>query len=229
MCYYQLFGSEDSRDIDIVFFVDAIHAIQDSVLLAKALIQQLPQKYDQSRLINANLAVLEQGKIVDVYKGTPDELNNSLYHTYGWHIQDYPAQIKELLPRDIPLKYRRTLHKTLSYFTKTPYRKEVKAALRSGYERQMKCLKSIDLCTLDLGAQTQDAWKVITFSMVQSIALNKGVELYTKQQVKAFLPGVTPFINREKEGKVEELKRIYAEFMQASAAIPTLRNSTSLY
>ncbi len=205
---YQVFGSEDSIDLDIVFFVDDIKSINESFIYAKRLSVELNSLLTLGKKVNANLATIEDGRVHSVYKGTPDELNNALYLTYDLHHQNFNNQIDGLVARDIELKLIRTMRKTLSFFTRTVHRKPLKKALRSGFKEQLAVLKTIDFVTLKTDdLQIKDLWKVIAFSVAQMNALEKGEEVYTKQSVVRFIPEYQPVIYRS-NGNHDEIRRL---------------------
>mgnify|MGYP001801201910 CR=1 FL=1 len=112
---FQIFGSSDSLDLDVVFFVEKLGAIHENFLQAKELSIMLNDFLNTSKRINANLAIVRDGVVKGVYKGTIDELNNALFHTYLLHQQYFDQRIAQLLPRNLELKLIRTLRKTLSY------------------------------------------------------------------------------------------------------------------
>jgi hypothetical protein len=128
---YQIFGSASSEDLDVVFFVKELGSIAENSSTAKELATQLALRLNTKKRINPNLAIVSDGKLTAVYKGTVDELNNALFHTYALHQQEFPIQITVLLPRDLELKIIRCARTMLSYFTKTARRAEVKSALSS--------------------------------------------------------------------------------------------------
>ncbi|MFT5915197.1 MAG: hypothetical protein ACI81T_001697 [Bacteroidia bacterium] len=195
---YQLFGSEDSVDVDIVFFVNQLGTIHENLQLAKSLAEQFKSIKILKEKINPNLATIQDGQLAGVYKGTVDELNNSLFRTYSLHQQDYKLLIDGIFPRDKELKLLRTMRKTLSYLTRTEYRAEIKNALREGFCKQVEFLKSVDLTTISVNnVSEQDMWKVILFSVAQVLALEKGLELYTKNEISQTFPSLKPIMNRE--------------------------------
>ena len=85
---YNVFGSGDSLDCDFMVFVDSIPAIEDSKRLCAEYEKQLGEHLESSQEMNANLAVVRDGVIVDCFKGTPDEVNNSILTTYLKHNQE---------------------------------------------------------------------------------------------------------------------------------------------
>ncbi len=101
---YQIFGSASSEDLDLVFFVAELGSIADNSSAAKMHAARLAAELNAKKPVNPNLAMVAAGRLTAVYKGSVDELNNALYHTYALHKQAYPLQITELLPRDVELK-----------------------------------------------------------------------------------------------------------------------------
>ena len=130
MITYQFFGSKTSIDYDVMLFVDTItNSKYDNNLLCKKYNEELSQIYPDKKM-NCNLAILENGIITKVYKGTADECNNSLFLTYSnFEYQKYPNHIVELIPRDVELKILRCYRIICSMLSRNENRSEVKAAL----------------------------------------------------------------------------------------------------
>ncbi|MDI9312227.1 MAG: hypothetical protein QM535_18605 [Limnohabitans sp.] len=206
---YQFFGSLDSQDLDVVFFVDSMpETIQQKLNLSKEYSEILQDEFI-SKTINANLAVLENGVIKQVYKGTADELNNALYHTYSFHKQDFENQIQRLLPRDIDLKFLRSSRMILSFLSKTKYRASIKDALRNNLHHKIQVLKEIDLATITDFGKTQNAidiFKSIAFQIGQSVALHNGDEYYTKSQIAESFPELRSYLAREINSDLSKLQ-----------------------
>lgn len=206
---YQFFGSADSQDIDVVFFIDTMpETIQQKLNLSKEYSAVLQTEFI-SKTINANLAVLENGVIKQVYKGTADELNNALYHTYSFHKQIFENQIQRLLPRNIDLKFLRSSRMILSFLSKTKYRGSIKEALRNNLHHKIKVLKEIDLATItDFGKSQNkiDIFKSIAFQIGQSIALHNGDEYYTKSQIAESFPELRSYLAREINSDLSKLQ-----------------------
>ena len=211
---YQIFGSEDSIDLDIVFFVDELGSTHENLIRAKSLANDFKLSKGIDRKINPNLATLQAGHLTSVYKGTVDELNNALFHTYPLHVQDYPVFIQHPLPRDKALKLLRTLRKTLSFFTKSKHRKEIKLALRNGFAAQIGFLKTVDLTDISLHPHNEkDCWKVMMFSIAQVIALKSGKEIYTKREVIRAFPKLKRTMERQ-EADIEILRLFLSQLLQ---------------
>src|SRR6218665_1710589 len=90
---YQIFGSENSLDVDLVFFIEKMpETIAGKLALSKELSQSI-DSFFPGKEINANLAICKNGHLTEVYKGTTDELNNALFYTYDFHKQNQKNQI----------------------------------------------------------------------------------------------------------------------------------------
>jgi len=165
---YQIFGSKSSTDYDIMFFVDSLGTIQES----HELISKLDKMYSDiyvDKTINSNLCIIKNGIVVDVFKGTFDEVNNALYLTYSYHEQKHPLQIKRVIERDVTIKILRTARVLLSFLSRTIYRKEVKNALKSDLIEKLDVLCNIDLSGVkNLGTRNvlwEDYLKTMSFQL----------------------------------------------------------------
>ena len=87
-------GSEDSLDHDTYVIFDDIPTFHE----AKAFCDS--QKED-----NANILVIQDGKVIWCFKGIEDECNNSLLTTYDLHEQKFPQPISSLLKEMCLLKW----------------------------------------------------------------------------------------------------------------------------
>ena len=86
---FQIFGSENSLDYDIIVFVDSISSNKQ---ISHDLITEYEYKLKHILFVeniypikplNANLAVLKDGIIIDSFKGSSDEVNNfTMEHFY---------------------------------------------------------------------------------------------------------------------------------------------------
>lgn len=155
------------------------------------------------------MAVLEKGTVKQVYKGTADELNNALYHTYSFHNQIFENQILRLLPRDIDLKFLRSCRMILSFLSKTKYRASIKDALQNNLHHKLQVLKEIDLATITDFGKSQNAidiFKSIAFQIGQSVALHNGTEYYTKSQIAESFPELRNYLAREVNSDLSKLQ-----------------------
>jgi hypothetical protein len=202
---FQIFGSPSSQDYDVLVFVDAISPIIqvahdeckrfNELLLIKFSEQNLPIKE-----VNVNLGILENGIIQHVFKGTADEVNNSLIATYNYHYQFFPQQVMRLVKRDRDLKLLRAFRIILSMLSRTKHRSAIKNALREDFNTQYEVLTNIDLAEdLDLGDKKEnrlDVYKVIAFQIGQVLGLYSNQELYSKESIAQEYPSLEPFLLR---------------------------------
>jgi hypothetical protein len=197
---YQIFGSENSTDIDVVFFIEEIPSkISKSADLCKEFSNLYATIYREKRTINSNLAVLNNGILVDVFKGTTDELNNALFYTYLLHDQEYGNSLSRLLKRDVNLKYLRCARMILSFLSRTKYRNNVKLALKGSIETKLDVLKLINLTSLiDFGKTINDVEvkKSIAFQIGQTLLLNEGIEVYTKNDISMHMNKLEHYLMR---------------------------------
>jgi len=85
-------GSEDSIDLDVHYVFDKLPEFKYC------------QEFCSSKQENRNIIIVENGVVTQCFKGTTDEVNNGLYHTYNLHKQEYPLLINQTLKRDILMK-----------------------------------------------------------------------------------------------------------------------------
>lgn len=227
---YQFFGSDDSRDIDVVFFVDMLPAtVAERLLLCKKYTAMLRLKMESPKAINGNLAVIANGQLTDVYKGTTDELNNALFETSRLHEQDFDNQVLGLLVRDVDLKFIRCARMLLSALSRTIFRKEVKLALRSSLSHKLQALRGIDLQligTTNKGYNLLDLKKVLAFQLGQTLALHSGKEIYTKRNLIDVYPNLTPYLQRIPNAEMQSLNGFLNIFLAALAErIPQMKST----
>ena len=200
---FQLFGSASSQDYDVLVFVDkldAIHANHDAV---KAYNAELGQLFDgcgmPKREVNANLGVLVDGKITDVFKGTYDEVNNALLYTYDNHRQFHPQQITARYDRTETfykqLKLKRCFRFLLSFYSRVPeLRPVIKPALKGTFDVRLEALSNIDLTKhVEFPGKKElreDIYKVIAFQLAQTLCLYHHTEIYTKEAAVEYYPGI---------------------------------------
>lgn len=212
---YQFFGSADSADVDVVFFVDEI---PDTIRLCSALVMTLTQKLTAqkslTRPVNGNLAVCKEGVLLQVFKGTADELNNSLFYTYDLHIQDFENAISRLLKRDTDLKFLRSARMILAWFTRTRHRVAIKEALRQDIDAKYDVLIQWDFPTLlTENHPDKNILKSIAFQIGQTLALDEGKELYTKKEIALHFPALAPFLNRQETPDFHSLNGLFLLYL----------------
>jgi hypothetical protein len=217
---YQIFGSENSLDVDLVFFIEEMpETILEKFSLSKKLTELLISSFPEKE-INANLAVCKNGHLTQVYKGTTDELNNSLFYTYSYHEQKYENQIARLLYRDVDLKFLRSTRMILSFVSKTEYRVLVKKALKGNLNDKILALETINLNRItSFGKEknNENIIKSIAFQLGQTILLHEGKEVYTKNQIANHIPDLRKQLFRDENTDSEILQKwllIYVELLK---------------
>ena len=206
MINFLRFGSGDSLDDDIMIVLPELgKSIQEN----KDLVLSYKPFFNSDA--NINLCAIENGIVTDVFKGTIDEVNNSIFCTFELHNQNYDVcPVVRLVERDAELKLIRGCRIILSLISHNPEgRKEVKNALKGNIYDKIKCLKDFNfynLCEDDFSKKNMsmvDAFKTIAFQVIQMEALLYGREVYTKEQAKNRTPKLAVFINRKKaDGKM---------------------------
>lgn len=217
---FQIFGSKSSQDYDVMIFVDKIPQIEEA--------KQLCEKWNKIlyftfldngmpiKTLNCNLAVLKDGIVVQVHKGTSDEVNNSLLLTYDFHKQFHKQQVERMVERDVDIKIIRSARFMLMNLSHTQHRFEIKKALRGNFVEKIKILDTIDLTKIDdlgekSGLQWKDYLKSMSFQLGQSIALLDGVEIYTKEEIAERYPNLSPMLYRTGQDltTLEEYKNVF--------------------
>lgn len=213
---YYYYGSADSTDEDVIIDLPKgdMPSTQEE---RKRFIRQLEQEYNLPW--NGILAVFEDGVMLDtIYtKAWVDSLNNSLFETYGNHLekQVYPIPVDRKLPRNKTLAIYKAIRTVMTQLTRTHYRTTVKPVLKGIHDFyfKIKALQKVDLSTIEEFNQRNTAdvncWKIIAFYVAQNHALiHKGIEIYSKQGLIDYAPELHPFIYRQ------ELKVADKAFLQ---------------
>lgn len=186
-------GSQDSLDEDVVYVVDHM---PETIAECKEFCSS-PERADE----NANMCEIVEGRVVRVFKGTPDELNNSLKRTYWLHRQDDELLVTENVPRNVPLKICRSVRCILSHLSRTEYREDIKEALRGALRQRLDVLRKIELEKVDFtgyikNMSGKDVLKVIAFQLGQVNGLLECVELFTKREIADEYPMLENFLYR---------------------------------
>lgn len=205
MIKYQIFGSKSSQDYDVLVFVDKLGTIQESHELITVLDNQL-SKTLTDKPVNCNIGILQDGRIVQVFKGYPLEVNNSLYHTYNNHeqvIENHVTQLYEITDDIKHLKLKRCFRFILSFYSRVPEMREgIKQALRGDINKRIEELSKIDFCIHKefprKNEKPEDIYKVIAFQLAQTFLMLDGIEIYTKEDAAEKLQFLEPFLFRRK-------------------------------
>lgn len=200
---FQIFGSENSLDYDVMVFVDEIPEIIDqSHTLCKMYDIEL-SKILTDKPLNCNLAIVEDGFIVKVFKGTTDEVNNALFYTYDFHTQYHPLLVKEPIVREYDMKILRAYRNILSFFSRSHLRAVIKPALRGDLRDKIPVMKMIDFEVMkDFPGKKEsikDIFKIVSFQFGQLFSLVDGFEKesYTKNGLIQNYPDLAPMLRRE--------------------------------
>jgi hypothetical protein len=206
---YIRFGSEDSLDVDLMIVLPKLGKNNEE---NKKIIAKYERRFNCP--VNLNLCVVERGFVVDAYKGTVDEVNNSIFHTFkNFDDQYYDNNpIKGIVKRDVELKLLRGLRIILSFLSRSQYRIAVKAALKGDVYAKIAVLKEIDLTTIskvdfnEKNATYIDTVKTISFQLAQMQCLLFDIEIYSKTTAKHYYNKLTPYIDRQ-ESDLTELEK----------------------
>ncbi len=200
MTLFHIFGSPSSIDRDILVFVDTLPELEASKTLAKQLAPIIQAHFQDAKPPNINFGILDDGVITKTLKGIPDETNNAILATYGFHIQPYPLAVTHTVERDLDAKNQRAARVILSLYSRTTHREGVKQALRGDFKAKCAMLSRLDFSApVDFGKQAapEDIYKSIAFQLGQSLALAEGIELYTKEDLVAHFPLFGAALRRE--------------------------------
>ena len=200
---FQIFGSENSLDYDVMVFVDQIPDIIDhSHTLCKIYNSEL-SKILKDKPLNCNLATVEKGFVVNVFKGTNDEVNNALFYTYDFHTQYHPLLIREPVIREYDMKILRAYRNILSFFSRGHLRKTIKPALRGDLRDKIPVMKMIDFEVMKefpgKKESIKDIFKIVSFQFGQLFSLVDGFEKdsYTKNGIIKNYNDLGPMLRRE--------------------------------
>lgn len=202
---FNIFGSETSLDLDVMVFVDRIPDKETAKMLCIEYDAEIESSYDYDKKVNTNLAVVDDGVIVEVFKGFPEECNNSLMRTYELHEQVYPLMVERPIPwtkEMTDLKISRFLRIVLTFLSRTQHRVDVKRALKSKDDAiRLDVLRSIDLEFIyefnKKGLDTIEIYKGLAFQIGQTLGLLDGVELYSKTEISRVYPMLEPYLLRQ--------------------------------
>jgi hypothetical protein len=219
---FQYFGSGDSKDLDMIFFIDKIPpTIAEAAAKCAELSELYQTLFASDKTINCNLAIVQNGVLMDSFKGNLDELNNSLMLTYDLHAQVYPNHITKRLIRDVDLKFLRAARSILSHLTKTQHRTIVKNALKGDISLKYNVLEIIDLNNLDWSTAKLDIVeikKALAFQIGQTLALWNGQEIYTKKEIGLAFPLLKWYLERQPKTDFKDLQTVLDAFTSALKA-----------
>ena len=222
MCFIAkyVFGSPDSQDRDVCFLVEKLPPFQECKEFCYANSRRTGE--------NTNIAEYDPEKriIRECFIGIPDELNNSIIHTYPMHKQEYPLLLVPV-PRIKMLKVVRATRITLTMLTRTRHRTAVKQALRSNsLTKRLHVLSEIDLTEIKEFNKKKlpdvEVLKKIAFQIGQTILLLHDHEVYTKGEISVMLPELRPYLYRQKTSR--DALQEYLEFLLESIPLYKEKN-----
>ena len=201
---YYFFGSEDSKDIDVLVKHPRALGIEND----KTLIKELKDCHNEIAQWNINIIGIEDGVVTKSIpsKGNPDSVNNSLYETYALHQQMYmPLPIIHKVERNIPLAIEKCLTAIFTFYKRTDREdiyNSIPRAVKNGTESwdvRKEYLLNVDFSQTPYlnNERNVDSYKSIAFRIGQMISLFDGVEIYTKLSLKKHHPTLMDFIDRE--------------------------------
>lgn len=187
---YNIFGSPASDDYDIMVSVPDVPS-------SKALCKEICAGYEArikdyflDKEVQVNICKLKEIEknvniIEKVYKGTPDECNNSVFMTYLYHKQYCNIMVGQMVTRDVPLKLARGVRIILSFLSRGAYGPTVNDALQSkNFIKRCEVLQRVDLDLVtdsELDKKNIDRYgyyKKVSFQLGQMMGLLDGVEIY---------------------------------------------------
>jgi hypothetical protein len=219
---FYIFGSEDSQDYDVLVSVDHIpQNIDEAHNICKYYNDKLSSTLLPDKELNCNLGVFEDGKLVKVFKGTVDELNNVIYYTYDNHKQFYPNPIIEPINRDVDEKILRVARFIITFYSRTELRSQIKAALRGDLKLKLQVLKQINFVDMvDFPGKKEkfeDIYKVLAFQFGQIFSLVDGFESdsYTKNGILKNYPDLKNLLKRNplNTSDLETLNKYLSRFI----------------
>lgn len=216
-------GSEDSTDVDVFYVFDELPPLNECKKFCS-----------ENELENRNIIVINGGEVVSCYKGTPDEVNNSLLRTYNLHSQEYPLLVDHSVERDVTIKVIRSIRIILSHLSRSQFRPRVKSALNSElFSDKLSALRLIDLTDIEYGSlnknmSREDILKTIAFQMGQTVSLIDGNELFTKSEVAAAYPTLNQFLYRSESSNLADLEAFKRLFIGKIESVGFESNGSTL-
>jgi hypothetical protein len=225
---FNFFGSEDSKDYDVMFFLNKLpNSIEKCHLLTEYFNWYLFENGYFDKPVNSNICVNENGIVKEVFKGSIDEVNNMLYFTYKNHKQIYSDKIDKLVERNKQDKINRTVRVLLTFISRTYLRDEVKKALYSeDLNLRISVLSKFDFSVLneneiDTKVCHSDYWKVLAFQLGQTLLLLDGIEAYSKNEILSCYPLL---FNHLKRKEISNIDKKYIEELKIKLIIKILNN-----
>lgn len=204
-----LYGSSDGADHDVALIAQRPFGTKEAQLLTPLVEKLLRQQHGQvfgadNKQLNINFCVVSGGNVSWCYKGTPDELNNSILIMYGEHgtAQLHPNFITSRMERNVILKILRCLRVLICSVSRSNVRHLIEPVLKnvafSGRLAAISQLKFEDIKIILRSRDTlENIWKGIAFQMGQTLALVEGDEIFGKRRCAERFPVLESFLYRK--------------------------------
>lgn len=209
---YNIFGSADSLDVDILVKIDKPLSISECKAKCLELDSELSKHFDKK--VNTNLCVTDFNTLSWVYKGSLDEVNNSILATYENHTQNHGKFVNQQVVRNLNLKVARSIRTVIQYLSRSKYRAIIKKALLSDTKVKLDVLMSINFTeqfSLEKIEWTEYA-KVFAFQYAQIVCLYESIEIYTKNEASFNFPEYSDFIYRKSPVDMQKFQKLVLDF-----------------
>jgi hypothetical protein len=205
---YNIFGSPDGNDIDILVLVnEKISQLNKNQLDRLCILYSEHFKLLYSNLsVDINLILVEEYKIIWVAHGTIWETNNALFATYDLHTQKYKCFVNNnIMPTttEINNKLHKAVRNILSmYIRSIQYRNDVKKALNSTstLNERLNVVLSIDNSRIIWADNRNNIVKInkqtkrACYQTLQALSSINTPGLYTKQDLCRSCPTIKNFL-----------------------------------
>ncbi|MDF2533916.1 MAG: hypothetical protein K0R18_73 [Bacillales bacterium] len=205
-------GSEDSLDLDVFYVFESMPTFVEC------------QKFCSDKEENRNIIVVKEGIVSQCFKGTIDEINNGLLHTYPLHEQQCENIVTKTVERDVLIKIVRVMRCLLSHCSRTQYRLDVKKVLKSSsWKDRLSMLDKIDFTSIDdygKSGSKEDVLKVFAFQLGQVFGLiDDNNEYYTKSSIAKQYPLLHKYLYRQQDSDISDLANEIDIFYHLAASL----------
>lgn len=184
---YNIFGSTNSQEYDILFHVPEIPKHKDMNKIICLAIGEMIELHDKTKRVT--LCIVKDGIITKTSDGLADEYNNNLFYTYSLHKQYTECLVNRPITRNIHAKLEKVVLDILSILEKTQYRQKILPLANATFEEKLKVFKELDLNNISFGFNQLDGEgyedshilfkQAASFELIQTIGLYDGIEIYT--------------------------------------------------
>lgn len=184
---YNIFGSTNSQEYDILFHVPEIPHNKEMCKLVCLAIGEMIELNDKVKRVT--LCTIKDGIIIKTSEGLADEYNNNLYYTYSLHRQYAECLVDRPVVRAIHAKLEKVIGDILNILEKTQYRQKILPIDMDNFEEKYNLFKELDLDNVSFGFNQLDGEdyedsyalfkQAAAFEMIQIIGLYENIEIYT--------------------------------------------------